>query len=254
MAILEYRQSPEKEIVAWIVKKELSGNDSSIDGQIPDSINDLAYQIAHTLGMQLDQSDADYPQTWRAFKYLILGKEAYFNYIATSNISELDNARDLAQLACGYEPGYLKPFDLLSNIGFSYISTSKSENLDKANNIFQDISYHKPFESSFGLGLVQSRMHRYQESLDKFEEAIQLNSSDASAWGNKGTSLYYLGRYDEAIDAYDRAIERNSKKSWIWSNKAAVLINLGRNNESLQASETAIDLVSRHDHNVVKYI
>lgn len=242
VAILEYRQSPEKEIVTWVVEQEYSGNDTYVDGQITALIDDLAYQIAHRLGKRLVQSDADYPQTWKAFRYLISAKEAYFSYVATSNVHDLDKARELAQLACKCEPGYMKPFDVLSNIGFSYISTEESIELDKANQIFQNISYHKPFESAYGLGLVYSLVYRYQDSINKFEEAIVLNPSDYAAWGNKGASLANLNRYDEAVDAYDRAIELNQKKAWIWSNKASALYSLARYNESLQASKNAIEL------------
>ena len=108
VAILEDKRY--KEPIICEVKQTLIEKNSSMDDQIPLMVNDLAFQIAHRLGEQSVQSKEDYPSTWQAFKYMIQGKEAYFSYIATNNVSDLDNARKLALAASHYEPGYIKPF------------------------------------------------------------------------------------------------------------------------------------------------
>ena len=56
-------------------------------------VNDLAFQIAHKLGKRSTQSKEDYSSTWQAFKYVIQGKEAYFSYITTNNVNDLDKAK-----------------------------------------------------------------------------------------------------------------------------------------------------------------
>lgn len=57
-------------------------------------------------------------------------------------------------------------------------------------------------------------------------------------WFDKGLALFSQGKYDEAVQAYDEAIRLDPSHAEIWVNKGLALRNL----------------VSRQDHNVVKYI
>ena len=148
MVAIYYNQSQEP--LFFEVRQTLTEINSSIDEQISLMVNDLAFQIAHKLVNQKRLLDENYPSTWQAFKYMILGKKAYFSYIATSDINELDKAKDFALLANHYESTYQEPLELLSNLGFAYLLRNNNDDLKKAESIFKNIAYNKPFESALG--------------------------------------------------------------------------------------------------------
>jgi tetratricopeptide (TPR) repeat protein len=64
---------------------------------------------------------------------------------------------------------------------------------------------------------------------------------DAQTWNNKGNAFNTQGKYDEAIQCFDKAIELDPKYADAWIGKAMNLGNLGRYDEALQASERAIE-------------
>jgi len=52
---------------------------------------------------------------------------------------------------------------------------------------------------------------RYEESIQAYEKAIEINPNSAAAWYNKGFSLDKLGRHDEASVCYNKAENLKSK-------------------------------------------
>jgi len=62
------------------------------------------------------------------------------------------------------------------------------------------------------------------------------------AWNEKGVALYMQGKYDEAIDAYDEAIELDKEYATAWSNRGAAYAKLGKYQAALQHFEFAIQL------------
>jgi tetratricopeptide (TPR) repeat protein len=69
-----------------------------------------------------------------------------------------------------------------------------------------------------------------------------INASDPVAWYNKGEALYNLSKYNESLEAYNKAIELNQSYAAAWSRKGAALRGLGKYNESLKAYDRAIEL------------
>ena len=58
---------------------------------------------------------------------------------------------------------------------------------------------------------------------------------DEKAWFNKGVDLAKLKRYEEAIEAYEKAIEINPKDDDAWFNKGVVVWELERYEEAIEA-------------------
>ena len=55
-------------------------------------------------------------------------------------------------------------------------------------------------------GVTLSRLGRYTEAIEAFNQALTIDPDYSSAWNNKGVTLSRLGRYTEAIEAFDQAL------------------------------------------------
>ena len=64
----------------------------------------------------------------------------------------------------------------------------------------------------------------------------------AEDWFNKGDLLLNSGKYNESIEAYNKAIELNQSYAVAWSHKGDALLNLSLFNESLDSYDKAIKL------------
>jgi superkiller protein 3 len=87
---------------------------------------------------------------------------------------------------------------------------------------------------------------RYQESLQAYDKAIELDPRLGAAWNDKGNSLRNLERYNEALDAYDRAIHIDRRLTAALINKGNILSHLGRYSESAQAYDKAMELNEKY--------
>ncbi|GAC1662100.1 MAG: hypothetical protein PVS3B1_37700 [Ktedonobacteraceae bacterium] len=73
-------------------------------------------------------------------------------------------------------------------------------------------AYHRAIEIDgerplvwLALGDTYFALERYKEALMAYEQAMYLNPDDPQAWSNRGTVLDALGRHQEALDCYERA-------------------------------------------------
>ena len=239
VALLEDQTKTKRDIMTFEVK-----NNTSNAEQIPNLINDLAFQISLALSKRGTQQKEDdlYPQNWQTFKYLTQGRDAYNSYLITKDVNDLDRGTDMALLAINFEPSYEKPFELLSALGFAYLQSGK---YNEAANIFRNITEFKPFESALGLGVVYYNKGNYTEALKMFKEATQLNSQEASAWNNKGAILNELGRYSESVEAFNNATKLEPNAATTWYNKGIALANLGLIENNSSRYEEAIEAYSR---------
>jgi Flp pilus assembly protein TadD len=83
---------------------------------------------------------------------------------------------------------------------------------------------------------------KYDEAIQAYDKAIEINPQDADAWYYKGTALDMLRKYDEAIQAFDRAIEINPQDADAWYEKGWNLGELGKHEEAIEALDEAIRL------------
>ena len=98
----------------------------------------------------------------------------------------------------------------------------------------------------FNKGFALSSLGRYDEALQAYDRAIEIDPSLAAAWNNKGLALYDLGKYYEAIKAYDEAIRLYPNFADAWSNKGITLIKQGKHDEAIKAYDEAIRLDPNH--------
>ena len=67
----------------------------------------------------------------------------------------------------------------------------------------------------------------YEEALDAFTRATELDPEWATAWNRRGQTLDQLGRSEEAVAALTRGTELDSEDSWGWSYLADALSSVG---------------------------
>jgi len=189
VAALEDHESDQ--VFTWDVRRNITGDNGSLNEQIPSMIRDLSFHIASDLGRRW-QAGTYYPESWQALKYETQAQEAYLSYNRTLNISYLDLASDWALDAAQSEHSYDKPARMLSEIGFFYLENNKS---DQAEKIFRNLTNIQPFLGSMGLGAVYSGEGRIGEAVTEFDKAIKLNRKSLAAWNNKGNALNRQGNY-----------------------------------------------------------
>jgi len=56
-------------------------------------------------------------------------------------------------------------------------------------------------------GVELTQKSRYEEALECFDKAIELEPKSEIAWNTRGLLLERLGRYSEAVASFDEAIK-----------------------------------------------
>jgi superkiller protein 3 len=91
-------------------------------------------------------------------------------------------------------------------------------------------------------GLAFAVLQRYQESIACFEKAIELNQKDAKAWNGKANLLYDLERYNDSLECFDWAVGLDPRYKEALNSKGSALCDLGRYNESIGCFDKAIEI------------
>jgi len=79
----------------------------------------------------------------------------------------------------------------------------------------------------FRAGATLCNLNQYEEALNAFKKAIELDQKFSLYWNNIGLALAELGRFQEAVEAYDKAIELDPRLILARNNRASCLDNLG---------------------------
>jgi len=93
--------------------------------------------------------------------------------------------------------------------------------------------------------ILSDDLGRYEDAIEAYDHALQLDPKEYRAWVGKGAALRSLGRNREAEQAYDSALEIDHNLSVAWSGKGVALRSLGRYNESVQAYDEALKAIEQ---------
>ncbi len=91
-------------------------------------------------------------------------------------------------------------------------------------------------------GREQYDMHKYQDALSAYEQAIRLDPKYALSYTAKGQALYKLERYKKSLTAYEKAIQLDPQNAQSFQGKGKVLCHSNLYNEALAAFDHAIHL------------
>ena len=82
-------------------------------------------------------------------------------------------------------------------------------------------------------GAVLQNLHRIPEALHHFDQAIAIKHDYADAHNNRGAALHVLGQYDAALLSYEKALLLNSNYQAAYINRGILLRKLNRLEEAL---------------------
>ena len=91
----------------------------------------------------------------------------------------------------------------------------------------------------FYKGMILYNENKFNESVQAYDKAIQLNPLNEEAWNGKGMDLGTLGRYEEALQAFDRATQINSSYAEAWYNMGVIFDLQGKYFLGIQAYNEA---------------
>lgn len=128
------------------------------------------------------------------------------------------------------------------------------EHLRKIHNIHADTIYNdligfvaneKNYETSavlFHQGVASLNKGEYEEAIQKYDEAIELNPNHVEFYNNRGLAKKNLGQYQEAIDDYDKAIELDPNDAELYSNRGVAKNDLKLHREAIADYDKAVEL------------
>lgn len=91
-------------------------------------------------------------------------------------------------------------------------------------------------------GVSLNSLRKYQEAIECFDKAINVNPLNLGAWNNKGTSLRFLDRKQEALSCCEEALKINPSNARALFNKSALLSELGQLDDALQCINQALGI------------
>ena len=84
-------------------------------------------------------------------------------------------------------------------------------------------------------GIVFGKSGRFEDALEAFDRAINLDPDHMAAWVGKGSSNLSVGRCKEALNSFDKAINLDPCIAMAWRGRGIALLRLDMNSEALEA-------------------
>jgi tetratricopeptide (TPR) repeat protein len=86
------------------------------------------------------------------------------------------------------------------------------------------------------------KLKKYPEAIDKSDEALRLNSLNATAYETKGLALHHLGRYDEAAECFDEALKIDPNDAVLWYHRGDAFDHSGNYREAIKCYRKALEI------------
>lgn len=185
-------------------------------------ISDLCYQIAYEFVPDNSINN------WVAFKYFTEARLAYHQYTMTEDSLSLNRARDCALKAANLSPKYEKLFQLIYNLGIAYSNKKwykEAEALFRMNVILKRDSY----EGYRGWGMALRRLDMnemafkcFHRAYDILQERHELHQSH-EVLVHEGIFFRNQKDYDNAIECFEKALEINPDFAFAWGHMGNTL-------------------------------
>ena len=206
-----------------------------------DPANDRAYTSLATAYQHLKQpekAEETYkraislrPQYWRGYTFL---GSFYINQ------AEYEKAAGMYRRATEIDPDSYTAF---LNLGGALIYEGRDDEAVQA--LRKSISIRPNVVAYNNIAVAQFHLHRFQDSVLSYKEALKLDDSDYSTWGNLGDSYYYGGDRTSAADVYRKAITMAESQLKVNPRDAGVLGDLASYHSMLGDRSQALAYLDR---------
>jgi tetratricopeptide (TPR) repeat protein len=128
---------------------------------------------------------------------------------------------------------------------------AESGNMSEAIVIYQRANEIRPSYMGYSnLGTAFARVERYEEAVDAYKSAIQIDDTDWLAWGNLGFTYSYMSEnaaliaesFETAIRLAEEARQSSPRDSYVHSDLALYYAQTGQSELALERVETALAL------------
>lgn len=92
------------------------------------------------------------------------------------------------------------------------------------------------------LAISLESIERYDEALNAYDHALDMEPDSAHAWSNKGALLGRLRRYKEAMVCQNKALDIDAHFAYAWHGQGRVLVGLKRYHEAVKAFDRALEV------------
>ncbi|MFD2567659.1 tetratricopeptide repeat protein [Pseudotenacibaculum haliotis] len=130
----------------------------------------------------------------------------------------------------GYREGII--YQLLIS---AYLQIKDYPNARRVNNLY-DHKFKKQFNSNdyTNSGLIKSFSGLYNEALNDYNIAIEMDSKNSIAFNNRGYTYNIIEEYDKAINDFEKAILLDESFAYALNNRGFAKIKLGLKEEGLK--------------------
>jgi tetratricopeptide (TPR) repeat protein len=94
----------------------------------------------------------------------------------------------------------------------------------------------------FMRGLDLYNQERFNDSLQAYNRALELDPNDFEAWNNKGIDEGLLGKYDDALKSFEYAVALNKSYAEAWYNMGVIYDFKGYYYTAVQAYKKATQI------------
>ncbi len=91
-------------------------------------------------------------------------------------------------------------------------------------------------------GLDLYNQEKFNESLQAYNRALELDPTNSEAWNNKGIDEGLLGRYDDALQSFENAVALNESYAEAWYNMGVIYDFKGYYYTAVQAYKKATQI------------
>lgn len=99
-------------------------------------------------------------------------------------------------------------------------------------------------------GGIKDKLGKFEEAIENYCRAIEINPDYASAYNNRGVAKVCLGRFKEGIDDYSRAIKINPDYVDVYHNRSFAKEILGDKDGAIRDIMMKIDLLYKKLQNL----
>jgi tetratricopeptide (TPR) repeat protein len=98
------------------------------------------------------------------------------------------------------------------------------------------------FDAHINLGVALTKLNRFQEGIEEFEQALKIDPNSEKAYDDLGVTFFHLGRNGDAIKNYEKALKKDPSDAEAHNNLAVSFIQDGRFSEAVEHLKRAMEI------------